>query len=1183
MRRRISNRTNTITYQTLEARNLLAADFSFAGGVLELSNFVDSDAGTPNQIQIEQTSPTNLAITLSEGVFTNGIDIPLLNGLGTDTLLIDTLPVGDLAGAVDSIVLRSTNSDVFDIQFGDLDFGGDITIEQDGGAAFGTISQLAGTSLASTGALEITGANNINLDNSNNQLGVISIENANTIAIAETTDVDAALIEASGNVTVNSGGNVTIDEAEIDGVLEIATISGDIVIASTDDLNAAFVTAGGDALAMVDGNLTLEGPINLGEGNLLLDINGDVSQLSAGTINAAGLGLLVDGETVLNAANDVDILATDSNGAIQINDSNDLNVGTVTVSEISIDGVSTSDDDVKITSEGNVTFEEPVNVGEGDLFLDVDGDVSQLAAGTIDAAGLGLMVDGKTILNEANDVDVLAADINSATQVNDIDDLTVGTVVAEAVSADRAMAAMTGTVDAGSSAVTGVASSGDDFKLTVEGNLTLEEGTDLNTGDLFLDVNGDLSQLAVGTINAAGLGLMVEGTTVLNEANDIDVLAANNNGATQVNDINDLRVGTIIAEAVSADRTMNGTVDAAASSIIGVTTSDDDFKLTVQRNLTLEEQTDLGTGDLFLVLNGDVSQMAVGSIEVAGLGLMVEGETILNAANEIGVFSADNDGNTLVNSISGLSVGTVTAEAVSADRAMVAINGTVNAAAMSIDGVITSNDDATFNAVGDVLLSSPVSLGTGDLLVNSGADIFVGDVQAQNVSLNAQDDVRDTGFRDGQFVTTENLTIVALDVNDDGGSDGVRIDTATQELSVKTENEGGVFINELDDINLTSITSTGRVVVDAGGSINSEFVNVISSNDNNDVRLISPEQIVVTQLLTPGSDVFLIADNDVISTESALPILAENLIVRASNTSVDAQNGIVLSTDVASLDLVSGIVGSSNTGDITITEASSVIARTAVNRNGEISISTNNGNLVAEFAFSTGATGDDAIRLTANGIGADVATGRIVTFQRLGGIVVSASDDIRPITARPGVDNLLQSGSLELTAGNNQQDLFNGILAPQTRVRSLSANVTSSEEAGIFVANQGFLNVEELTVQSGSIALTNVIGRVRVENASIQNATPNGLISLVTRGEGSDLRVGNIFARGSEGVFLESEDDIFDTSFLDEIFIDADFLSATASNNVEDGDNDGIFLSTNAKSVFTLASNGGSVFIADRS
>ena len=225
----------------------------------------------------------------------------------------------------------------------------------------------------------------------------------------------------------------------------------------------------------------------------MFDVRGDLSQTGTGAISAPGLAIRVIGNTVLNnLSNDIDVFAADTDGAIRYVDSNDLKVGVVaTVNPaIQVDGILTSDDDVKVTAGGNVTLEEAVNLGEGDLFLDVDGDVSQLPAGTIDAAGLGLMVEGETVLNEANDIDVLAANNNNgATQVNDINDLKVGTVTAEAVSADRAMSAMNGTMDAPEMSVTGVTTSDDDVKVTAGGNVTLEEAVNLGEGDLFLDLS----------------------------------------------------------------------------------------------------------------------------------------------------------------------------------------------------------------------------------------------------------------------------------------------------------------------------------------------------------------------------------------------------------------------------------------------------------------------------------------------------------------------------------------------------------------------------------------------------------------------------------------------------------------------------------------------------------------------
>ena len=138
----------------------------------------------------------------------------------------------------------------------------------------------------------------------------------------------------------------------------------------------------------------------------------------------------------------------------------------------------------------------------------------------------------------------------------------------------------------------------------------------------------------------------MDGETLLNAANDADVLAINNNGATQFTDINDLEVGEVTTEAVTADRAMNGTIEAAEMSASGITTSDDDVKLTATGNLTLEGSVSLVQGDLLLDVDGDVTQTASGAINAAGLGLMVDGETLLNVANDIDVLAADNNGAT---------------------------------------------------------------------------------------------------------------------------------------------------------------------------------------------------------------------------------------------------------------------------------------------------------------------------------------------------------------------------------------------------------------------------------------------------------------------------------------------------------------------------------------------------------
>ena len=161
--------------------------------------------------------------------------------------------------------------------------------------------------------------------------------------------------------------------------------------------------------------------------------------------------------------------------------------GTVDAAAMSLAGVTASDDDVKLTADGNLTFEGAVNLAEGDLFLDVNGDLSQLAVGTIETAGLGLMVDGTIVLNEANDVDVLAIDSQGAAQFNDVNNIMVGSVSIEAVSANRAMFAMNGTVDAAAMSLAGI-STASSLSLVADGNIFQDQPVVVG-GDAVLDLS----------------------------------------------------------------------------------------------------------------------------------------------------------------------------------------------------------------------------------------------------------------------------------------------------------------------------------------------------------------------------------------------------------------------------------------------------------------------------------------------------------------------------------------------------------------------------------------------------------------------------------------------------------------------------------------------------------------------
>ena len=99
--------------------------------------------------------------------------------------------------------------------------------------------------------------------------------------------------------------------------------------------------------------------------------------------------------------------------------------------EMFVDGVQ-AESDLKILLPGDLQIDSAIDTTGSTTFFTVGGSVSQMASGTIVADQLGLMVGGSAILDAANDVNTFAASNGGLTIFNDINDLTIGTVIVAA-------------------------------------------------------------------------------------------------------------------------------------------------------------------------------------------------------------------------------------------------------------------------------------------------------------------------------------------------------------------------------------------------------------------------------------------------------------------------------------------------------------------------------------------------------------------------------------------------------------------------------------------------------------------------------------------------------------------------------------------------------------------------------
>src|SRR5207302_1958047 len=159
----------------------------------------------------------------------------------------------------------------------------------------------------------------------------------------------------------------------------------------------------------------------------------------------------------------------------------------------------------------------------------------------------------------------------------------------------------------------------------------------LGSGNLTLNVTGNVTQVAGNVITAAGLQLLGSGSVTLNDSgNNVATLAARYNGTISYTDANALRVGTVT----------DGPSGMPSS---GITTSNHDVKLTVLAGgLTIGAVADagadditIGRGNLTLKLTPYATHFRSNVITAAGLQLLGSGSVTLNdSGNNVATLAA---------------------------------------------------------------------------------------------------------------------------------------------------------------------------------------------------------------------------------------------------------------------------------------------------------------------------------------------------------------------------------------------------------------------------------------------------------------------------------------------------------------------------------------------------------------
>jgi hypothetical protein len=605
----------------------------------------------------------------------------------------------------------------------------------------------------------------------------------------------------------------------------------------------------------------------------------------------------------------------------------------------------------------------------------------------------------------------------------------------------------------------------------------------------------------------------------------------------------------------------------------------------VRRSFFQNEDAPIDTEKLF------VSALEDGSIEFTSTQNRIDeicifetDDFVLHSSNSITIDTLNADANVLLTAPEFIIVNDLTAQG------NVQIETPGNVVGRNVDAGGDLNVSGNFVNLAEVDSGANVSITATSTAVltdvdvagsvsaaTSTDDIVVDGVRAQgDVNLAAADDIRlsnPTGIR---RLEAANLSLFADNINNDG-INGVFLFTDADSITSNIGSGGQIFINERSAVDANLTTDSGPISLRANGDITGT-VGVTRPGHNISLSAIgNGSDILVDSVTALGSNdnIRLFADDDI-----AGNVEGGNLLVQARNDVADQDVSIQLNTTVRTLNVNAGVIANANPnrGDIIVNESNPLIVTRAVAANGRISISAN-GSLSTVNVQSNRMDDGNAIVLTANGIGSDLLTSRVVVRDGTAGVLLTAGDDI--VDGNINDRLAVVADRVTFEAGNNTSDSFDGLIA-HTFAKSISVTLSSSAEAGAFVFNTGNTIVQNTLISNGQFSLNNRSGSVQIDDVSISSQQLSNRVFVKTRGIGGDVLVGDIDAGRNGIVTIDSADDVLDTDLLDEFFISGEILNVTARNNKIDSF-DGIILNIDVDEFADNLNNGGETFVRRQS
>lgn len=936
------------------------------------------------------------------------------------------------------------------------------------------------------------------------------------------TDTDLAALQVGGKIVIGGSGSVVVDSAEF---------QNDVSISGSDISVQDSLLAGGMHVALAAGGIVRnDGLINVSATTL----GGSAGSLiltgkyvgNFGTIQAQGSASTLGGsvkmissiQTVVGSAGLIDASGGTSGGSIYLwSDTNTTMAGHLAAKggaaggdggfvEVSSAGgfsLTGTVDTTAVHGKTGMLLLDPKNViiaaagggaiGGVDNFSDTQSSDVTIAASTITAAASSVTIQANNditvnaVLNMSQDLTLLAG---RSVIINN--NITLANKTLTIIANDDA--GIDAYRDAGSANITtlsGVTLSAGSGTI----NLTLENGDVDVAGGITVD-----KVVTTGTLNITTAGFVRE------TAGD----AAPTNGAMSSDD--DLTAGTLNFIVTSTDASAGealdqgngaleiaaGTVNASVSLSGGLTSADYmGYLILADADHTTTPLTlgsfNAGGGSVTLISKG-------GSITGTAGATPNLVATQVNLITE--KFSGpDLDGNNQPVPHYG-SIGTQS-QALRTNVSMLTATSAdggiyINEADTVMINKLSAQDQgstAQTGSNGTVVVNptgSSTIAGTSDIVINAGGDIVVLEVKAADqVTLNATGSILD-GNQDSSNVLARGLNLTA------GGSIGNAsdaLDTSVMTLQASAAN-GGVFVNETDGVNISTITAAGTgndvVINNAGGSL------------------------VLGSITATGGNVTVKSAFDSITdgNGSAMNIAAATATLEARTAIGGTGEGQIelnvggISTKVAN---VGGATYVANSGTTT--------ALAIETNNGAVNIGLTGGSL----AFVQPGSGNQ-LSLSAPSVST-------FSFSNTGGSIavntINAGTGSVNLTAKTFIADYANDTTLNLTAGSATLKAGTYIGAEGNRLETDVNSLTATADAGgIYISDIGSITSLTATAKgAGNDVMVSTAG-----DLSVARVTAPDIVNLDAGGEirriGSVMNVGaasaTIHAGGSIGTSAEA-------------------------------------------------------------